>query len=300
LTAALYLMVDSTTSMDLTDAQQTTSRWGALAAATPLFVDHPANAGLSVGLDFFPEPAPGDGSALCAPSDYMAAQVPIGALGGAGNPHGTAITSAIAARARSGNSPTAPALQGALRHALDWANAQPQPSIVDVVLLTDGQPTGCANSNNTPQAAAAAANSALLGTPSIKTHVLAVGSAPGDLDPIAAAGGTTGAVYVAESTASAIAAGLQTIRANSATCTVSIDGARDLSQVNFEIRDADGGATRLYRASSYAACGTSNAWLYDNAALPTSATLCPTPCAALNAGASIAMLVGCRTVTLPP
>ena len=110
LTPALYLMIDNTTSMDTIDMQQAMSRWNALIAAMPIFVDDPANVGLLVGLDFFPEAGPDGGTSLCNVSDYSTPQVPIGLLGGPSTPQGTAIAGAVRARARAGTSPTVPAL----------------------------------------------------------------------------------------------------------------------------------------------------------------------------------------------
>ena len=65
-----------------------------------------------------------------------------------------------------------------------------------------------------------------------------------------------------------------------------------------DTRDADAAASLLRRTDGPAGCGTANAWYFGNPTQPKSAVLCPTPCAALNAGASIAMLIGCRTVIL--
>ena len=194
-----------------------------------------------------------------------------------------------------------PALTAALQHARDWANSQAQlPAPIDVVLVVDGLPTTCTNNNNTLQGAVTAAQAAAVGTPPVRTHVLPVGADPGDWSSLAVAGGTNQPVYVAESTGAAIAAGLRTVRAKSSTCEVALDGVTDVNFLNFEIRDADAAATRLSSTSGPAGCGTANAWYLGNPTQPKSAVLCPAPCAALQSGASIAMLVGCRTVILPP
>ena len=294
LTPALYLIVESSTSMDTVDPQQTMSRWAALAAAMPLFVDDAANSGLSVGLDFFPE---GGSTASCLVSDYIMPEVAIGPLAPS-SAQGMAMTSAMTSRARTAGSPTTPALQGALQHARDWANSKSQlPPPIDVLLVTDGLPSGCSSSLSS---AAQAAQMATLGTPSIRTHVLAVGAAPDNLDAIAAAGGTTQAVYVAESTADAVRAGLQTVRAHSETCSFAFPSNQDPTKVILVLGDADGGVTELGLAPSSASCGTANGWFYDNPAQPKKATLCPTPCAALQAGASVTMLFGCEPRRLPP
>ena len=302
LVPALYLMIDSSTSMDTVDALQAMSRWGAINAAMPIFVDHAANNGTFRRPRLFPGARRRGGRHGAVRRDRLRRpSVQIGALGGPSSPQGAAITTAIAARSRTSLSPTAPALTGALQHARDWANSQAQlPSPINVVFVTDGQPVGCVANNNTLSAAVTAALAASNGTPSIKTHVIGVGTATGDLDPIAQAGGTLRATYVLESTGSSVAAALQSIRTSSDTCQLSIEGVQDAARVNFEIRDADGGATRLGKASDAASCGTANGWYYDSPAQPKTATLCPTPCAAVKAGASVAMLVGCATIILPP
>jgi hypothetical protein len=212
---------------------------------------------------------------------------------------GTAIAAALAARSPAGPSAVVPALTAALQYARDWGSSQAQlPAPIDAVLVVDGIPADCTMNNNTMQGAMAAAHAAAMATPPVRTHVLALGANPGDWSSLAATGGTAAPVYVAETSSAAIAAGLRAVRAKSDTCEVALDGVTDMNLLNFEIRDA--GATPLRRTDGPAGCGTANAWYLGNPTQPTSAVLCKTACDALNAASSIAMLVGCRTVILPP
>lgn len=295
---ALYLVLKNSMSMSMTDMQQTMTRWAALREATTLFVNDVSNEGLRVGVDFFPEVA--DAGVLCAPSDYLAPAVPIAALGSMST-QGGAIAAALAARTPAGTSAVVPALTAAFQYATEWSNAQiPAPAPIDVVLVVDGTHTGCVANNNTMAGTATAAQAAYVGTPSVKTHVLTMGANPGNWESVAAAGGTMQTVHVPDSTGPAIAAGLRTVRARSASCEVALDGVQDLTLVNFEVRDADGGVTMLRRANDPASCGTAQGWYYRDPGQPKSAVLCPAPCAALDAGASVSLLLGCHTVILPP
>ena len=92
LTPALYLLLDSSASMNTTDMQQTMTRWAALNQAIPLFVGDVANDGLRVGVDFLPET--NDAGSLCAVSDYLMPEVQIAALGPMSS-HGATITAAL-------------------------------------------------------------------------------------------------------------------------------------------------------------------------------------------------------------
>jgi hypothetical protein len=295
---ALYLVLKNSASMSTTDMQQSMTRWAALKEATALFLGSVANADMRIGVDFFPES--GDAGLLCATADYVAPAVPIAALGPLSS-QAAAINAALGARTPAGSSPINPALTAALQYAREWFNAQTTPSLpIDVVLVVDGIHTQCTTNNNTMSATEAAAWAAYMATPSVKTHVLSIGANPGEWSTVAAAGGTVQPVVVPQSTGAAIAAGLQTVRQKSGTCGIMLEGVMDLNYVNLELRDADGGLMRLPKTDSAAGCGSANAWYYDHPTQPRSAILCPTPCAAVDAGAAASLLVGCRTVVSPP
>jgi hypothetical protein len=188
---ALYLMIDSSGSMDMIDVGQTATRWENLAQAISAFAYDPMNADMMVGLDFFPEVPPSDGGPLtsCVVADYTLPNVPVDLIPGFNNSQSDAIVAAMQGRVRFGGTPTTPALTGALQAARAWQMVHPDRTL-NVVFLTDGQPTGCSGSMNTVDGAAAVAQSYATGLPSIKTYVLGVGPDTGNLDSIAAAGGT--------------------------------------------------------------------------------------------------------------
>src|SRR5262249_5131169 len=85
-----------------------------------------------------------------------------------------------------GNTPTTPALQGAIDFARSQMMANPGRD-VSVVIATDGLPNGC---NSSVANAAMAAAAGVSGTPSIKTYVMGVGPQLQNLNQIAMAGGT--------------------------------------------------------------------------------------------------------------
>jgi len=184
---ALLLMVDSTGSMATVDPGQTLSRWEIITNGLPAFASSPENAGLFVGLDFFPEVLTGMPAALqCDVTAYESPDVPIAALPGVNNEQVEALTAAIANRVVGGGTPTTPALQGAIASAGAWRTAHPEQDVF-VVFLTDGIPNGC---SSTVATAATAAAAGVSGDPSIKTYVVGVGpEVVANLDPIAAAGG---------------------------------------------------------------------------------------------------------------
>jgi hypothetical protein len=315
---ALLFMVDNSGSMTTRDPGQTQTRWELISAAIPDFLVAPQNAGLFVGLDFFPEPVPvvadagrggGQGNnnnnALCNVTDYENLDVPIGVLPGVNNGQVGAFANAIFTRAVQGNTPTTPALAGALASATAWQIAHPD-QIVGVVFVTDGQPNGC--NPNTVATAAAAAAAATSATPPIRTYVLGVGPDVGNLDSIAAAGGTGPTAYlVTTGGAAALTAALDAIKGSAVSCEYKVPQVNgqlpDFTQVNVQTRVGSSGApSSVFNVPNAAACGTDPGWYYDvpvtqGGPSPTTITLCPASCDPIKMApnSQLQVLLGCKT-----
>jgi hypothetical protein len=314
---ALLFMMDNSGSMTTRDPGQTLSRWELITAAVPDFLISADNAGLYVALDFFPEPMAVDGgrngggnnnnNALCAPTDYENLDVPFDVLPGANNGQVGAFANAILTRQVQGNTPTTPALQGALASAARWQALHPE-QIVAVVFVTDGQPNGCMP--NTVQTAAAAAAAAAAASPPIKTYVLGVGPETGNLDAIAVAGGTGPTAYLVTTGGSAaLTAALNAIKGSAVSCEYKVPALNgqqiDYSQVNVQTRvGASGPSALLGQVPTVGDCGSGAGWYFDTTVVPggpppTTITLCPSSCDPLKmtAGSLLQVLLGCKTVT---
>ena len=126
----------------------------------------------------------------CDAAAYAAPAAAIAALPGAA----ASITASIDAQTPTGNTPTAPALTGAIQQASAWAKAHPDHRVI-TVLATDGIPTRCEPTDIDPVAAIAKAGA--VAAPSISTFVIGVfgpadvaQNAPDKLNLIAQQGGT--------------------------------------------------------------------------------------------------------------
>jgi hypothetical protein len=195
--ASLYIMIDSSSSMGM--------HWRDLTDAMSMFVDAGANTGVMVGIDFFPEVRDA-GEASCEVADYTVPNVPIRPIAGMSDAQSAAIVSAVQNRMfLSAGKPSAAALNGALEFA-KMSNVQN----VRVLLLTDGQPTGCAP-DDTVGAVAAVAGRYAKGAPPIRTYVVGLGAITDTLHPIAMEGGTNSAYVLTNPNATNIAGALQTI-----------------------------------------------------------------------------------------
>jgi hypothetical protein len=182
-----------------------------------------------------------------------------------------------------------------------------------VILVTDGEPTGCRIGND-PVAAVAAVSAvaadAYAQTPRLRTFVLGVGPSTGPLDAIAAAGGTWKALMATSVSADELSKALNSIRAQmttSVSCTYRLSAA--LPTLDYEaatIKTTVGatGAPRVgTRIANYSDCdGTPDGWYFDDIVQPTSLTLCPAACEplALESGSSISIAVPCKASASAP
>lgn len=276
----VYIMLDKSGSMNGT-------RWNAVVSALKAFVNDASSAGITVALDYFPE------SSSCDSSQYAAPSVDWTEL-----PGGTAaIVASLDAEVPDGsNTPTLPALQGAIAAAQARQAAYPDRKVI-VVLATDGSPNGC---SSTVAGVADAAYAGLTGTPPMRTYVVGVGSVS-NLNQIAAAGGTTSAYITDSGDASSFLAAMQSIRNKAVGCEYRLPlpstGNLDPAATSVSYRYGTGAATSLDRFDSEAACGTAPGYYYDNSSAPTKLTLCPTTCATVSADINYKVDLGfqCKT-----
>ncbi|MEP7120909.1 MAG: hypothetical protein ABJE95_08370 [Byssovorax sp.] len=326
----IFVMLDQSGSM-LQDAGNSLSRWKTIQSALAAFVKQPSTGGIGMGLQFFglPQPAvPGcsahpcmqdsdcvGGCTVCLPQglcqapynpdidscdaiDYAWAEIPIQPLPGVGS----AILASIAAHAPGTNTPTAPALQGAIDHATAWQKAHPDRLTV-VAFATDGLPSEC---DIDPVHLNAIAAAGLAGTPSIKSFVIGVGPALQALDAIAAAGGTTTAFHVdvdPQATDQLVSA-LNTIRGAAIQCTYQLPAppsgkTLDFTLVNVTYTPGGGAAKSIPRVADAAHCPASgDAWYYDASAPPTRILLCKATCAEVEKDlmAEVDVVLGCATI----
>jgi hypothetical protein len=239
----LYLLIDTSGSMQTSNGDGG-SKWGSVSDALEAFFSDPRNAGARVGLGHFPGSLPGapqtcttdadctadggnfgtcvGGSPLpflnlcpgcycansdpCDPAVYATPTIPLSLTADR-----TAITDALSRLSPGGGTPTRPALEGSLEYVEAWS-ASHKDRKVAIVLLTDGEPTGC--TTNTPADVATVAATGFSGSHPIKTYVIGIGDALAALDQVALAGGTTAAQLVnpASNTTQELADALNSIR----------------------------------------------------------------------------------------
>jgi hypothetical protein len=291
----IFIMLDKSGSMNCAAADSACenpatpamhpTRWEAFTQAVQSFVAAPSSDGIGVGLGYFSL----DASSACNTAAYAQPLVPISPLPGSAN----AITQAVMTLTPAGNTPTVPALQGALQYATTYTRNTPGRS-ASVVLVTDGVPNGC---NSTVVAAAMAAQAAFSGTPTIPTYVIGLGNTA-NLDQIALSG-SGGAFHYFPAQgdiAGQLAAALAKI-SGVLTCdyVIPMTSTIDPLNVNIQVTVGAGATTLVGYVGSAASCGPNGGWYYDNPANPTHVTLCPQTCNPLQAtpNSKVLVLYGC-------
>lgn len=246
----------------------------------------------------------------CDVSAYATPEVPIAELPGVN----ASIIGSLNAHAPLTMTPTAPALEGAIQYASQWATTHPGHTTI-VVLATDGQPTVCGGGavfpiNEVRNIAAAGVN----GSPSIKTFVIGVipagmATLAGSLDGVAQSGGTNKAFIVQanQDMTAQFKAALEAIRGASMDCEFQIPNPGvpvDYDEVNVMYTAPGGDKYPVYFVGSIADCDPQlGGWFYDvdpAVAEPTKITLCPQSCQFMQEhSGAIAIEIGCKTITPP-
>jgi hypothetical protein len=327
----IFVMLDQSGSM-LEDAGNGMTKWQTVKSALTTFMQEPSTAGIGMGIQYFglPQPAvPGctaqsctsdtdctGGCTLCLPQgvcqsgwnpdidscdavDYAWADVPIQPLPGVTS----AILTSLGMHPPGTNTPTSPALQGAVDYAKAWETKHPS-HVTVVAFATDGQPSECDIDINNIDAIAA---TAFAGTPSVKTFVVGVGGALQILDGIAAAGGTTSAFHVDMNPAATqeLVDALNTIRGAALGCTYQIPPPppgmqEDFGLVNVSYQPGDMSPAHVFpRVGGPGQCPSSGeAWYYDSNTAPTRIILCDAACheVAADQEAEIDIVLGCATI----
>jgi hypothetical protein len=289
----LFLMVDKSGSMNCPAADDNCqnpitptiepSRWTAISAGLSEFLKSPANAGVGVGIGFFPYEL----TMGCMTTPYATPSVPVVPLPS----NAMAVSNAVAQQVPMGNTPTVPALSGAITYARTYIMSTPGRAAA-VVLVTDGLPNGC---NSTVDAATQVAMAGFAGTPPIRTAVVGLG-ATASLDQLALAGsgGLTHYFPATGNVADAFADALKAISRGESCAYVFPTGQVDPHLINVELTIGGGGTQRIGQVGAASACGPMGGWYYDNALRPTTIALCPQACDAVKLpGGRVTLLLGC-------
>ena len=245
-----------------------------------------SSAGLSASLALFPS-----ATDVCNPSVYYAAAVPMEPL-----PDATRFAQAMAAAMPMGDTPTRPAILGAIDYAKDTSDATPGARTA-IVLVTDGDPDVCDSSvaNVSFEVAKVAST--------IPTYVIGVGQSLSSLDMIAASGGTGAPTLVdvgdSAATKSEFLTALENIRGLVLSCDFPLPSppagmTLDFTAVNVLYTPSAPPPTQLLYDS---ACSTGIGWRYDDPKQPTKVELCPSSCATVRQdhGGRIDVVFGCAT-----
>jgi hypothetical protein len=272
---------------DRSSSMQESSKWAACKAGVQSYFASPASKGTFASLTYFPQTS-GDN---CAAGNYSTPKVPMTPL-----PNTTALKQSLDKETPEGsNTPTRAALEGTLNFAKAQAAGPAKDGKVVVVLVTDGDPTGCLFSN-TIQTISDVAKTA---KDQVPTFVIGVGNIAG-LNAIAAAGGTKQAIIVSTGNAAKTEADLkkaiESIR-ESLSCDYTMPSPPegetfDAAKVNVVHTKADGQKSEL----SYNQDCTGPGWRYDNVQNPKHILICESSCNSLKASpGKVQIEYGCET-----
>ncbi|HNS96454.1 MAG TPA: vWA domain-containing protein [Polyangiaceae bacterium] len=298
------------------------ARWTSVVNAIKSFTQAPEAAGIRIALNYFALTAPCNTNAdcksvlgscgstkfctfddYCDASAYETPEVEFAELPGAAG----AIAASLDAHAPLFNTPTPPALLGAINHAKAWAIAHPSETVV-VVLATDGEPDSvtCKIGSGDVSKVVAIAQGGLQATPSIPTYVIGVGNHLSSLNSVAEAGGTTKAYIVdgggGNATQKQFLDAMNAIRGSALPCSYVIpdppSGTLDYGKVNVLYTSANGTTSTIGQVPSAADCDASGGWYYDDPVHPNVIVVCPATCELFHTGSagSVEIQLGCKTV----
>lgn len=281
----LYMLVDDSLSVVLQPA------WNSLTLAISAFVDDPNNTGLGLGIGYY--------GISCTGADYSVPAVRVAPLPDVASAIKGSYPLPISGKA------ITPAIDGALAYARVVAQSETDRD-TSLVLVTDGivDPLCGSTQANAAQALA----SGVAGTPSVRTHVIALGAGPTLLDPaniidpapldaLAAAGGTQQAmrIEVNLSTNDELTAALNQVVVLAAPCAYEIPTDIDASKATLEWEDgATSEVTAWPRVTDANACGQ-ELGAFVRPAAPQRLELCQTSCNVVRSTAPGRVLVktGC-------
>jgi Mg-chelatase subunit ChlD len=282
----LVFMVDRSGSMG---GNELSVKWTPAVAALKDFFKDPSSANIHASLTFF------QSANLCSVASYATPGVPMQAL-----PDATTFAASLDGTSPNGNTPTRPAVEGAVQYAQSVAATLKPGEKVAIVLVTDGDP----NDNCSPQSSAAntaAAAATVAGT--IKTYVVGVGNGAANLDQIATGGGTAPHIQVnttnAATTSADLRAAIGKIKAAQLSCDYTLPPPPagktiDVNAVNVNYTTGGAATTLGYSAD----CSNASGWHYDSTTTPTKIIMCPTICSTLQndtSGGKVDIVFGCST-----
>lgn len=274
-------------------------KWAGATQALKGFFADPGAADLQVALRFFPEGQ--CDSPACNVDACGTPAVDVGMLTSDPAPADTqeaALIAAINSRTPGGGTPMSAALEGAISWSTDYLGANPDHKVV-VILVTDGEPSGCQNDIGY------ISNQAMIGyVAGVPTYTVGLaGSNTDSMMQIAAAGGGTHFVVGNGNTQADLLAALQAIRGEQLACEIPVpqptEGEFDPTLVNVTYSPGDGGApVTIGKVDGEAQCNAGFAWYYDDNANPTTIILCPAACEVVrdDDNGKIEVVLGCQTI----
>lgn len=281
---------------DTSKSMSWSGQWEGATAALASFFGDPQNGGLNVALRLFP--AATCNASTCDPVGCAHPTVdaaPLMEAAAPSDPQEAALVAALKATTPAGNTPMYPAMEGAFRWAENY-RAATEGNTAAVVLVTDGEPSGCNNHVNDLVELVEGAFAS--GT---KTFVVGLAGTNQMVDDrIAQAGGSETAYMVGlEDTANELAATLDAIRDAALVCSYRVPpslGAIDPPTTNVASVAPNGAVSNVPRVESGAACGTASGWYFETTVEPRIA-LCPASCRAAQKGDTRRLFVtqGCTS-----
>ncbi|MFO0679690.1 MAG: hypothetical protein U0169_24395 [Polyangiaceae bacterium] len=289
--------------LDKSGSMAQSRKWISVTAGLKSYFQSSSSAAVGLGLQMFP------GASLCDETKYEKPLVDFIAEGEARDRLMTSLDSVIP----DGPTPMAPALWGAVQRAHAWAIEHPDRNVA-VLLATDGLPdqtcqfSATGVPQNTLEGVEEIAAKARALVPRVSVAVIGVGSALGELNRIAFAGGTSEAAIIGESAdqESVFVKALEAVRRKTVPCEFKIERSADPDEETLDFGKVNVGfqadATKkeaLGAVTTSDACnGVDNGWRYDDPENPTQIELCPDTCRRLRdtADGSIRLVFGCKTV----
>ena len=297
----LYIILDQSASMTEALPGGVVTKWDLVVAGLHRFVALPEAEGTGVAVQYFGLPDE------CNPAAYATPEVPMNQLPS----NAQAIIDSTLGHTPSTLTPTYPALKGALDYLGPLAQASSGQREAAVVLITDGFPTRC-QADGTPTGGASIQDLEDLARqyaeldPPIRTFVIGVGEALGNLDSVAEGGGTGDAMLIASGDFESQFLDALAFAIQSPGCQFPlpedpsnepIDPSR--VQVLYTARST-GEIEQLARVNQAANCplNQGHGWYYDRPDAPTTIHVCPESCQRLAAG-TVEIAVGCASIVGP-